>query len=457
MKEKLPADIWVLVSAAFIVALGYGIIAPVLPQFADSFGLGITAATVVVSSFAFFRLVCAPAGGAMVNRMGERWVYVTGLLVVAASTFAVALAQTYWQLLLFRGLGGLGSTMFTVSAMAIIIRIAPTHMRARATGAYAQAFLVGNILGPVVGGLMAGWGIRVPFVVYAVGLVIAALVVRLRLGKRTEVALPATDGSAPEAPSTPAENVGSAPATSSRFAARRARKRAERAVREADRLPRMRFREAWQDSAYRASLVSSLANGWTSNGIRVALYPLFVVHVLQADARIAGIALTVFAVGNVIAARAVGRWADSVGRRPFVLGGLAVLAASTFGLAFVGHTVPFLLLSALSGLGAGLLNPAQQAVVGDVIGKERAGGTVLSRFQMSMDAGAIFGPIVAGALAEQLGYGTAFAVSGAIAALGFLVWLTGRETLPSRETPLSREGASRGPDPVDGDGPGRDE
>ncbi|QCP06373.1 MFS transporter [Brevibacterium sp. CS2] len=182
-EAKLPTDIWVLVAGAFIVAIGYGIIAPVLPQFAESFGLGVTAATIVVSSFAFFRLVSAPAGGRLVNRLGERPVYVTGLLIVAASTFAVALAQTYWQLLLFRALGGLGSTMFTVSAMALIIRLAPPTARARAAGRYATAFLLGNIAGPVVGGLMAGWGMRVPFLVYAAALVAAAAVVYFRLGR----------------------------------------------------------------------------------------------------------------------------------------------------------------------------------------------------------------------------------------------------------------------------------
>src|SRR5699024_5510144 len=135
----LPADIWVLVSAAFIVAIGYGIIAPILPQFAASFDLGVTAASIVVSSFAFFRLLFAPMGGRLVDKLGERRVYVVGLLIVAASTYAVAAATTYWQLLLFRGLGGIGSTMFTVSAMALIIRIAPPEARGKATGAYASS------------------------------------------------------------------------------------------------------------------------------------------------------------------------------------------------------------------------------------------------------------------------------------------------------------------------------
>ncbi len=57
----------------------------------------------IVSIFAFMRLVFAPAGGALIGRFGERNVYVTGLLIVAVSTAACAFAQDYWQLLIFRG------------------------------------------------------------------------------------------------------------------------------------------------------------------------------------------------------------------------------------------------------------------------------------------------------------------------------------------------------------------
>src|SRR5690606_15390562 len=102
----LPREIWVLVAAAFVIAMGYGLVAPVLPQFARSFDVGVTAASVVVSVFAFFRLVFAPASGRLVTRLGERAVYISGLLIVALSTGVTAFAQSYEQLLVFRGLGG---------------------------------------------------------------------------------------------------------------------------------------------------------------------------------------------------------------------------------------------------------------------------------------------------------------------------------------------------------------
>src|SRR5699024_11612589 len=104
-----------LVVAAFVIAVGFGLVSPVLPAYARSFDVGVAAASVVVSAFAFFRLVFAPAGGALVVRLGERPVYVAGLVIVALSSLATADRKSYVQLLVVRGLGGVGSTMFTES------------------------------------------------------------------------------------------------------------------------------------------------------------------------------------------------------------------------------------------------------------------------------------------------------------------------------------------------------
>ena len=157
-RSRLPRDIKVMLVAAFLIALGFGLVAPVLPQFATTFDVGATAAAVIVSIFAFMRLVFAPAGGALIVKLGERPVYVAGLLIVAASTAACAFAQDYWQLLVFRGLGGAGSVMFTVASMALVVRLAPPESRGRVSGAYASAFLIGNVCGPIVGGLLASFG-----------------------------------------------------------------------------------------------------------------------------------------------------------------------------------------------------------------------------------------------------------------------------------------------------------
>lgn len=387
----MPPEIRTLIGAAFVIALGFGLVAPVLPQFAHSFGVGVSASSVIVSAFAFTRLLFAPAGGKLVERLGERPVYVAGLLIVAVSTAACAFASSYWQLLVFRGLGGIGSTMFTVSAMALIVRMAPPGARGRVSGAYASAFLLGSIGGPLLGGLLAGFGLRVPFLVYALALLIAAAAVHLRLRHL---------------------DLGSGAAGAP--------------------LPVLTVREALGDSAYRASLVSAFANGWSSFGVRMALVPLFAAAVLGAGPAIAGVSLTFFAAGTAVALSFSGVLADRLGRKPMILAGLAVNGSAMAVLGFTDSVAAFLAVSAVAGLGGGLFNPAQQAAVADVVGNGRSGGKVLAAFQMSADTGAILGPVLAGLLADSLSYGWAFALTGVTAIAALLAWAGARETLPSR-------------------------
>lgn len=388
--DRIPREIWVLVGAALVIALGYGLVAPVLPTFAHSFDVGYGAAAFIVSIFAIFRLTFAPAGGAAVTRFGERPVYLAGVLIVALSTVATAFADSYVHLLIFRGLGGIGSTMFTVSAMGLVVRLAPANRRGAASSAYASAFLIGNITGPLLGGLLAGAGMRVPFLVYGVALLVAAGIVA--------VLLPAS-ALAPRA---------DAPA-----------------------LVPLTFREALGDGAYRAALVSSFANGWANFGVRVALVPLFAAGALHASPVQTGIALTTFAVGNGLGIAAAGRVIDRDGRRRPLLTGLVLAALVTAAMGWSSSVAVLTGLSLLGGVGAGLVGPAQQASVADVVGSGRSGAQVLAAFQMASDLGAIAGPLAAGALADGIGFSWAFLLTGLILAVAALVWLGQRETLPA--------------------------
>ncbi|GAA6525822.1 MFS transporter [Intrasporangium sp. DVR] len=400
---QIPREIWILVGSAFVIAIGYGLVAPVLPAYARSFDVGVAAASVIVSAFAFFRLVFAPVGGELVSRLGERPVYLTGLVIVAVSSFATAFAQSYAQLLVFRGLGGIGSTMFTISAMALLVRLAPPSARGRVSSTYGSAFLIGGMIGPVLGGLLAGWGLRAPFIVYGVALLIAAVVVAVGLGGAR--LRPADDGHGRDV---------------------------------------MTLSQAWGSPVYRAALASGVANGWTNFGVRMAVLPLLATAVLDRP-WVAGATLGIGAVGTAATLQVSGRLADRVGRRPLVIVGLLVMGAAMALLGLAQHRslsvgaglVLLFGLSAISGVGAGLVNPAQQAALADVVGHERNGGRVLSTFQMAQDGGAIVGPILIGLVADVLGFGVAFLMTGVVCLVGLVPWLTAPEplTLHAPSTP----------------------
>ncbi|MEV0087256.1 MFS transporter [Saccharopolyspora sp. NPDC050642] len=388
--SSLPREIWILVVGSFIVAVGMGIVAPALPTFATSFDVGVTAASFVISAFALMRLAFAPVSGRLVSFFGERSIYVWGITIVGISTAACAFAGSYWQLLIFRALGGTGSTMFTVSAVALLVRLAPPHLRGRASGVWATSFLLGNVSGPIIGGVMVGYSLRLPFITYGIALFIAAFIGWLLLRKST-LAAPQPDNGAPS----------------------------------------MTVRQALGQRAYRAAMLSNFSNGWAVYGVRIALVPLFVVEALRSTQSMAGVALSVFAVGNAAVLLLSGRMADKRGRKPLVLVGLLVSGLATASLGFTDSVPWFLAASLIAGMGAGILNPAQNAAVADIVGAKGKGGPVLAAFQMSADFGAILGPLIAGVLADTVSYQAAFAITGFTAVLGLVAWIGAPETRPS--------------------------
>ncbi|HLR27191.1 MAG TPA: MFS transporter, partial [Ruania sp.] len=116
----LSADVYVMAGVALCVALGFGIVAPAIPLFAREFGVSATAAGAVVSAFALMRFVSGLGGGWLVNRIGERTGLILGLAVVGVSSLLAGLSQSYPQLLVLRGIGGIGSAVFGVGAMGLV-------------------------------------------------------------------------------------------------------------------------------------------------------------------------------------------------------------------------------------------------------------------------------------------------------------------------------------------------
>ena len=388
-KVRLPREVWSLIGANAVIALGYGVVAPVLPQFARSFGVSISAATFIITAFAFMRLCAAPPAGKMIQRLGERKVYVAGLLIVALTTMACSFAKTYWQLLMFRALGGFGSTMFMVSALGLMIRMSPHDARGRVAGMFSTAFLVGSVAGPLLGSVTAGLGLGAPFLIYGALLLVAATVVLVSL-RNSPLAAPA----------------------------------------EPDELT-VTVRVALRHRAYRAALLSNFATGWTLFGLRTALVPMFVTEALRYGAGMAGLALAAFAIGNVVAVIPSGRVSDRIGRRPLLISGLALTAVSTAAVGLTHSLAGFMVTAVLAGISTGLYTSPQQAAIADVIGSKARGGTAIATYQMMADFGSIVGSFGVGKIAQHFSYGSAFVISGAITLMAAVGWVFAPETRDS--------------------------
>ncbi|MBI1759024.1 MAG: MFS transporter [Actinobacteria bacterium] len=383
--STLPREVTVLVGVAFFVALGFGIVAPAIPLFARQFGVSKAAASAVISAFALARLGTAPFAGRLVNRYGERLMLATGIGVVAVSSALAGLAGSYWQLLVLRGVGGVGSILFTVSSASLLIRVTPGPQRGRAQGVYAGGFLLGSIAGPVLGAVTA-FSLRAPFFVYAGTLVVAGGVGLVAL-RSSELG---------DRPDGQRESVLGLP-------------------------------EALGSRAYRAALASTLAGQWAVVGVRTAIVPLFVVEALHLRP---GWTYTGFFVASAVSGLLllpVGRYADTRGRRPVLVAGL-VAGGCGLALLAVTSTLAGLLVAmvVLGGSGAALA-VAPGAIVGDVVGGR--GGTVVATYQMAGDVGAVLGPLAAGWLADGYGYPAAFAVAALVTVLPLGVVMAAPETV----------------------------
>ena len=179
-----------------MVALGFGIVAPAIPLFARAFGVGTTAVGLAVSAFAFFRFVSAFSGGSLVERFGERVVLTAGLLIVAVTTGARAWrvpSRSSWP-----PCGGRGGQRDVHRGRPVAAPAGGAALlRGRAAARWQGGFILGGILGPAAGGLLAELSPRLPFFLYAGSLLVAGGVGVVLLRTAPEPPRRAPAGAAP--------------------------------------------------------------------------------------------------------------------------------------------------------------------------------------------------------------------------------------------------------------------
>lgn len=389
----LPREVWILSWANIMVALGYGVISPAMPSFARSFGVSIKAVTFLVTAFSLSRLCFAPISGLLAQRLGERRIYIAGLLIVGVATAACAFSQTYWQLLLFRVISGIGSTMFYVSALGLMIHISPADVRGRIAGIFTTSFMIGAVCGPAIGGLTGSLGLAAPFIVYGAAMLVVAVVLHYGLRNSTLAAPP--------------------PPTRSTVTMREA----------------LRFRAYW------SALLSNFATGWAAFGLRVALVPLFVSDVMHRSIGIIGLVLGAFAAGNAVAVIPAGYLSDRMGRRTLLIVGLAASGVATICLGVVSSLTAFMVAAFVSGATTGIFMAPMQAAVADILGSQARAGTPVAAVQMLSDLGAIVGSMAVGWVAEQLSFGWGFGISGVVLLIAAVGWVLSPETRPPLEPP----------------------
>jgi MFS family permease len=164
--------------------VGFGIILPVLPLYAEDFGASPAMAAAVIAVFSAAQMVAAPLWGRLSDRIGRKPVLIAALIGSSIGSLVTGLAGVLWVLFLGRVLDGASGSSYAVGQAAVADLAQPAD-RPRLLGLLAAAFGVGFVAGPLIGSIAALGGRELPFFVaaaLAAGNAIVALV-RLPSGR----------------------------------------------------------------------------------------------------------------------------------------------------------------------------------------------------------------------------------------------------------------------------------
>jgi DHA1 family tetracycline resistance protein-like MFS transporter len=165
-RERSKSTLPVLFSIIVIDVIGFGIIIPVLPFYADEFGASGFVLGMLFTSHAAMQALFAPLWGRLADRIGRRPVMLCTIAGTSGALLFLGLADTLAQLFVARILSGIFAANISV-ATAYIADVTDDDERTRWMGMVGACFGVGFIVGPAVGGPLALFGYGVPMLVAA--------------------------------------------------------------------------------------------------------------------------------------------------------------------------------------------------------------------------------------------------------------------------------------------------
>ncbi len=179
-RPPLPEGFGTIWLAVALDLVGFGIVLPILPLYAERFDAGPAAIGLLVASFSLAQFVFAPIWGRWSDRVGRKPVLVLSLAGTAVGSLLTGLAGSLWLLFAARILDGISGASVSV-AQAAVTDLAPPEQRPRLLGLLGAAFGIGFVAGPAIGALAALGGAHVPFLVAAALAGVNAIVAAFRL------------------------------------------------------------------------------------------------------------------------------------------------------------------------------------------------------------------------------------------------------------------------------------
>jgi len=158
----------IIVFTVFLDVLGIGLIIPVLPFYVESFNVSTNTVTALFAVFALFSFFSSPILGMISDRKGRRPVLLVSLLSSAIGWLVFAFSNTIFGLFLGRIIDGSAAGNISTAQNYLIDISKDGKDRAKNLGLIGASFGIGFIVGPLVGGVLSGISMKLPFIVVGI-------------------------------------------------------------------------------------------------------------------------------------------------------------------------------------------------------------------------------------------------------------------------------------------------
>jgi DHA1 family multidrug resistance protein-like MFS transporter len=174
-------NLWIMFFTLVVMMLGFGIIIPIMPFYVTRLGATGSTLGMLMATFSITQFIFAPVWGSLSDRFGRKPIIVIGVLGNVLTQLMMGFATQLWMLFAARALAGILSSAALPTAMAYAGDSTAPKDRPAAMGLLGAAMSMGMVLGPGIGGLLAGSSLATPFFVAAGLSCIALLLVLLIL------------------------------------------------------------------------------------------------------------------------------------------------------------------------------------------------------------------------------------------------------------------------------------
>ncbi len=414
----------------FLVNLGHSMISPILPIYANSFGVSVTEVGFIMSSYALARIFIDLPAGYFTHHYGVTRTISVALVVTAISSAMLGIVGSFWLLVFWRFWQGVGSALFITPGLAAVAELSPPERLARNIGLYQGFHHLGSSFGPTLGGFLADHlGYHVPFFLFAGLATLSMVIIPLGLKSSLNAHYPQTaDKKVSEGISW--KNL--------RLWLRKVFDRRGRTAKGVSSQPLEEIEDRQEANRGMLRMMAHILTNrqflliamvefiifFTRSGSQMTIVPLLGANILGLKVSQIGFALTLVALGHLSTIYLAGWLGDRFGIKRVLVPSILLASFGIFLFGISSNYISYLSAAIILGLGTGsggTLPPVYAAQIrGDV-----SYGLIVGPLRFFGDVGLMVGSIIIGLVADATGHRQALIMnasltSGIIILFGFL-------------------------------------